>query len=88
MALSEQIIPADQIEILADGTLQVREATVVLRDGARETSFPPRYRRYVLSPGADLAGRDERIVAVARAVWTPAVIAAWQAAGSAATGES
>lgn len=81
--LTEQTIPDDKVEVLADGTIQVREATVILRDGVRDTTIPPRYSRYVLTPGADLTGKSDKITAVANAVWTSDVIAAWQAAQSA-----
>ena len=80
MAITEQTIEAERIEILADGCLQVRDATVILRDGARDPSFPPRYHRYVLHPGADLSAAPAKVAAVAEAVWTEEVVAAWAAA--------
>jgi hypothetical protein len=83
MTLDEITLPADRIEVLADGTIQVREATVILRNGKRDPAIPPRYHRYVLHPGANLAGRDDRIAAVASAVWTGDVVAAWQAGAAA-----
>jgi len=79
VAIEERTIPADRIEVAADGSLQIREATIILRDGEPEPGYPPRYRRYVLHPGDDLAGKDRRIVAIAHAAWTPEVIAAWRA---------
>jgi hypothetical protein len=83
MALTEQRIPDDRIEILNDGSLQIREATVLLRDGVVDTSFPPKYHRYVLHPGDDLTDKGDRIVSVANSVWTPEVIAAFAANASA-----
>ena len=80
MALEEKVIAADRIEILEDGSLQIREATIILRDGEPDPTYPAKYHRYVLHPGDDLSGRDARIAAVAEAAWTPEVIAAWQAA--------
>lgn len=74
MTLTEQIIPVDRIEVLQGGSIQVREATVILRDGVHDPSMPPRYHRYVLMPGDDLKDKDPQIVAVAKAVWTPAGI--------------
>lgn len=79
MALTEVLNSADSVEVKSDGTLQIREATTILRDGA-DAGIPPSYHRYVLAPGDDLAGKDARIVAIANTVWTPAVIAAYQAA--------
>ncbi len=77
--LEEAIIANDRVEVLPDGTIQVREATVIMRDGVRDETFPPRYHRYFLAPGADLTGRHPQIVAVAQAVWTDEVIAAYAA---------
>jgi hypothetical protein len=77
MTISEQTIADERVEVLADGSLQVRDATVILRDGTRDPSFPPKYHRYVLHPGDDLAGKPERVVSVANAVWTEEVVAAW-----------
>jgi hypothetical protein len=80
MILEEHTVEDDRIEVLADGALQIREATVILRDGAIDPSYPKKYHRYVLTPGADLIGKSQRIVAVARSVWSDDVVAAWQAA--------
>ncbi len=74
--LEEVTIPYDQITINADGTINVREATVILRDGVRDPDLPPRYRRYVLAPGDVTDGKHERIAAVAATVWTPDVVEA------------
>jgi hypothetical protein len=77
MMLTEQVNPIDRVEVLADGSLQIREATIILRDGVADSSFSPSYRRYVLHPGADLAAADARIAAVAGAVWTAEIVAAY-----------
>ncbi len=82
MAITEQLIEAEQIEVIADGSLQVRDTTVVLRDGVRDLAFPPRYHRNVLHQGDDLSGKPERVTAIADAIWTEEVIAAWAAAQS------
>jgi hypothetical protein len=37
------------------------------------------FRRYYLTPGSDLSGQPDQVVAVANAVWTPQVIAAYNA---------
>lgn len=78
--LTEQTISNDRIEVTADGSLQIREATVIMRDGALDENYPAKYHRYVLRPGDDLTGKDGRIVAVANSVWTPEVIEAYQGA--------
>lgn len=81
--LTEQTACGEKIEVLGDGSLQVRDTTFVLRDGVRDMSFPPRFHRYVLRPGDNLAGKDARIVALANAVWTDTVISAYRTAQAA-----
>ncbi|HJP69393.1 MAG TPA: hypothetical protein VJ846_10865 [Sphingomicrobium sp.] len=76
--LTEQFNPVDRIEVNSDGSIGVREATTVLRDGV--VAFSPTYHRYVLHPGDDLTGKDDRIIAVAKAVWTEEIIKTYQAA--------
>ncbi len=72
--LEEITIPYDQITVNADGTINVREATVIFRDGERDPNIPARYLRYVLAPGEATADKHERIAAVASTVWTPDVV--------------
>jgi len=72
MALSEQTL-IDQIEVTRNGTIQVREANLVLRDG---TEIAKTFHRYCLHPGADLTGQPAQVAAIANAAWTPKVVAA------------
>lgn len=68
----------DKIEITAPHQdLQVREANVVLRDGVE---IARSYHRWLLSPGTDVSEMPANVQAIAAAVWTPEVIAAYQAA--------
>jgi hypothetical protein len=83
MMLTEQVNPIDRVEVLADGSLQIREATNILRDGVVDPTFPPKYHRYVLHPGADLSAADTRVAAVAGAVWTAEIVAAYNEAQAA-----
>ena len=84
--IEELFIPTDEIDVLLNGTLNIREATVVLRDGMPDPTYPAKYHRYVLLPGEDTTGRSDRIIAVANAVWTPEVIAAFEAMHGQANG--
>jgi hypothetical protein len=69
MALTkEQIL--DRLEILEDGTIQVRWATRVIDDDG--TILGERYQRHVLSPGDDVSG-------VANAIWDAQTIADYRA---------
>ena len=56
-----------QIEVLADGQMQVRKATRVYRDGVEISKT---YHRHVLSPGADVTEEVERVKDISKAVWT------------------
>ena len=66
----------DQINVLESGQIQVRKATKILDDGLEISKS---YHRHCLAPGDDLTGQDDRVVAIANIVWTPDVIAAYQA---------
>ena len=76
MALSEVKV-IDQIEVVENGTVQVREATKIMKDGVELTK---KYHRTSLTPGQNLAGQPAQVVAICNAAWTPEVIAAYEAA--------
>ena len=82
MALSKVVV-VDSIETLEDGQIQVRTRTNVLEDGVRLSHS---YHRHVLAPGDSTSGQDARVIAIATATWTDAVVAAY-AAAVAARGE-
>ena len=78
MALSESI-EYDKIEVVGQyKTVQVREATVIKKDGKELTRY---FRRYVLTPDMDLSQRSEpnEVVAICNAAWTQEVKDAWKA---------
>ncbi len=75
MAL-EKVEVTDKIEVLENGTIQVRCATRVLEDGAILSSS---FHRHTLAPNDDLTDQDPKVVAIAQATWTPEVIAAYEA---------
>jgi len=61
----------DKLEVLADGTVQVREANQVLKDG---TVIAQTYHRYVISitdANPDLSRLDEASLATVMAARTP-----------------
>ena len=65
MALSKETV-VDKIEVLENGTIQVRAAIRVLEDGEVLSSA---YHRHVLQPGDDLTNEDPKVVAIANAAW-------------------
>ena len=76
MALTKEIA-IDKIEVMELGHIQVRQITRIMEDG-KELSAS--YHRWSLNPGDDLTDQDARVVAIANAVWTEEVVAAYQAA--------
>ena len=75
MALSESI-EYDKIEVVGQyKAVQVREATVIKKDG---TELTRSFRRYVLHPDADVSKEPAEVKAVCDAVWTDAIKDAWK----------
>lgn len=65
-----------KIEIIPPySTLQCRRADIVEKDG---TEVGRTYHRHVCSPGDDMTSECDEMKAVAAALWTPDVIAAYQ----------
>ena len=86
MALSESI-EYDKIEVVGIyKAVQVREATVIKKDGSELTRS---FRRYTLQSGVldasdnlvdtDISGEPAEVQAICNAVWTTDVKAAWKA---------
>ena len=74
--ITKQVV-IDKIEVLEDGVIQVRQATRIVEDGV---VIGQTYHRKSFTPGAVLAGEDAKVAAVATAMWTPGVVAAYAAA--------
>jgi len=76
MTLASTII-IDKVETLQDGTLQVRQAEIITKDGVE---IARNFSRWIRTPGDTAAQSDPSPVpAIASAVWTPTVISAYQA---------
>ena len=73
MALTKETV-VDKIEVLENGTLQVRTATRVLEDGEVLSSS---FHRHVLAPGEDTSNEDAKVVSIATATWTTEVVTAY-----------
>ena len=74
MALTENT-NIDQIEIVADWNIQVRQATVIERDG----DFVSRtFHRWVLTPDMDISNQEQKVQDIANAAWTPEVRQAYE----------
>ena len=75
MSLSETKV-IDQITVTENGTVLYREATRILKDGEQ---IAQTFHRTSLTPAQDLTGVPAQVVAIAQVVWTPEVIAAYEA---------
>ena len=75
MAITKTTV-VDQITVTENGVVFYREATRIIEDGNELTKT---YHRSTLTPGQDLTGQPANVVAIANTVWTPEVIAAYQA---------
>jgi hypothetical protein len=79
MAL-EKVQIVDRIEVLEDGSVQVRTKTAIMEDGQQISGT---FHRHVVVPGADYSGEDARVQAICAATHTADVIVAYQAASAA-----
>ena len=66
----------DRIEVIENGIIQVRQATITERDG----QFVSRtFHRWVLTPDSDISNQEQKIQDIANAAWTPEVKVAYEA---------
>ena len=79
MAL-EKVTSVDLIEVVENGTLQVRTKTAIMEDGKQISGS---FQRHVVVPGDDYSAEDARVQAICAATHTAGVIAAYQAAQAA-----
>ena len=73
----EKVVSVDLIEVIENGSIQVRTKTAIMEDGKQISG---QFHRHVVAPGADVSGEDAKVQAIAAAVHTAEVIAAYQAA--------
>jgi hypothetical protein len=74
MSLKE-ITKVDQIELIENNSIQVRTATIIEKDGL---DISKSYHRHILCPGDDVSNEDLKVQAIANAIWTEEVIAAYR----------
>lgn len=79
MAL-EKIVVVDRIEVLENGSVQVRTKTAIMEDGKQISG---NFHRHVVVPGSDYSAEDVRVQAICAATHTAEVIAAYKAASAA-----
>jgi hypothetical protein len=75
MALTKEVA-VDQITVTENGIVLYREATTIKENGEE---ISKKYHRTSLTPGQDLTGQPDKVVAICEVAWTPEVIAAYEA---------
>ncbi len=73
----EKTISVDLIEVIENGSIQVRTKTAIKEDGVEISN---KFHRHVVVPGADYSAEDAKVQAICAAVHTAEVIATYQAA--------
>jgi hypothetical protein len=73
----EKIQIVDRIEVLENGSVQVRTKTAIMEDGKQISGT---FHRHVVAPGDDYSAEDARVQAICAATHTADVIAAYNAA--------
>ena len=76
----EKITSVDRIEVVENGSVQVRTKTAIMEDGKQISG---NFHRHVVAPGDDYSAEDAKVQAICAAMHTPEVIAAYQVAQAA-----
>ena len=71
----------DLIEIVENGTVQIRTCTRIMEDGEQISGT---FHRHVVVPGDDYSAEDAKVQAICAAVHTADVVTAYQAEQEAA----
>jgi len=72
----EKIVSVDLIEVIENGSIQVRTKTAIKEDGVEISS---KFHRHVVVPGQDYSAEDAKVQAICASIHTAEVIAAYQA---------
>jgi hypothetical protein len=73
----EKTISVDLIEVVENGSIQVRTKTAIMEN---DTQISAQFHRHVVAPGNDYSAEDAKVQAIAASIHTAEVIAAYQAA--------
>ena len=73
----EKIEIVDHIEVIENGSVQVRTKTAIMEDGKQISG---NFHRHVVAPGDDYSAEDARVKAICKATHTKDVVAAYKTA--------
>jgi hypothetical protein len=74
MALTETV-SIDRIEVANDWNIQVRQATVITKNGEQVARS---FHRWVLTPDMDISDQEQKVQDICNAAWTDEVKAAYE----------
>ena len=72
----EKVTSVDLIEVVENGSVQVRTKTAIKEDGEQISGT---FHRHVVAPGDDYSNEDPKVRAICAAVHTEEVVAAYRA---------
>ena len=72
----EKEIKIDRVEVVENGTVQVRQATIITENGNQVSRT---YHRWCISPGEDYSDQEQQVQDICKISHTPEVIAAYKA---------
>ncbi len=76
----EKEIKIDRIEVVENGTVQVRQATIITENG---NQISRTFHRWCITPGEDYSTQEQKVQDICKVTHTPEVIAAYQAQAAA-----
>jgi hypothetical protein len=74
MALTENT-SIDRIEVVGNWNIQVRQATIIEKDGVQVAR---NFHRWVLTPDMDISSQEQKVKDICNAAWTNEVKAAYE----------
>ncbi len=75
MSLDKQT-KIDRIEVIENGIVQVRQATIITEDG---NQLSRTFHRWCITPGEDYSTQEQQVQDICKVTHIPEVIAAYQA---------
>ena len=74
MSLTETV-SIDRVEVANDWVIQVRQATVIEKDGVQVARS---FHRWVLTPDSDISGQEQKVQDICNVAWTDEVKSAYE----------
>ena len=74
MSLDKQT-KIDRIEVIENGIVQVRQATIITEDG---NQISKTYHRWCIAPGENYSTQEQQVQDICKVTHTPEVIAAYK----------